>query len=283
MIRVLRPYQWIKNLLLFSPLFFSGHIVDGAYFITFVGVIVFSLGSGLGYVLNDWLDKDKDRFHPEKKNRPFCSREVSGSQVFLFSSIVAVIIALVLLKSSLSFGFVVYFSAYSILTVCYSFFLKHIVILEIFTVAFGFVLRVLAGGAVSQVEVSNWLFLTVFFIALMISIAKRITELKSLGKNIAVKHRKSQKGYSETFLNSLLWASGSITLVVYALYAVEKGSLVVFSVLPASYGIFRFIYLTDQGQGSDPIKTLFMDRQLLLTTLIFILFLALVIYGGFKF
>ena len=98
------------------------------------------------------------------------------------------------------------------------------------------------------------------------------------GKDRAVLHRKSHTGYSENHLNSMLWACGSITLVVYALYAVEHSTFVMYSVVPATYGIFRFIYLTDLGKGSDPIKTLFSDRLLLLTTMIFLLFLTLVIY-----
>ena len=113
---------------------------------------------------------------------------------------------------------------------------------------------------------------------MMISIAKRLNELKELGKDDAILHRKSQIGYSLMYLNSMLWACGSVTLVVYSLYAVEHGSLVIFSVLPASYGIFRFIYLADLGRGSDPIKTLFSDRQLLLTTLSFLFVLTFVIY-----
>ncbi len=174
--------------------------------------------------------------------------------------------------------FIYYLLGYALLTISYSLYIKKVVILEIFTIASGFVLRVMAGGALCNIEVSSWLFMTVFFIAMMISIAKRLNELKKLGKNDAVLHRKSQIGYSLNYLNSMLWACGSITLVVYALYALEHGTLVMYSILPASYGIFRFIYLTDLGKGSDPIKTLFSDRQLLLTTLIFLLFLSLIIY-----
>jgi len=277
-IKLIRPNQWIKNLLLFSPLFFSGNLLNESIFITCSGVLVFSLVSGLGYIVNDWVDKENDQFHPEKQNRPFCAGTVSGKSALILSLFLVFLIILISALSHFPLLFMIYLMAYLVLTISYSLYFKSIVILEIFVIAVGFVLRVLAGGAVSHVAISSWLFLTVFFIAMMISIAKRLNELKELGKNAAILHRKSQSGYSLTYLNSMLWACGSVTLVVYALYAVEHSKLVIFSIIPATYGIFRFIYLTDQGKGSDPIKTLFSDGQLLLTTLIFLLFLALVIY-----
>jgi len=277
-LRLLRPYQWIKNLLLFSPLFFSGNLFDKTLIITGIGVIVFCLVSGMGYVLNDWVDKKNDCHHFNKKNRPFASGALQGRHGLILSIALLVIILLILSIARPAPLFLFYLAAYAGLTLVYSLYLKQVVILEIFAVASGFVLRVLAGGAVGHVVISNWLFLTVFFIAMMISIAKRLNELKELGEKDAVLHRESQAGYSLNYLNSMLWACGSITLVVYSLYAVEHGRMVMYSVIPATYGIFRFIYLTDQGKGSDPIKTLFSDRQLLLTTLIFLFFLAFAIY-----
>lgn len=277
-LKLIRPYQWIKNLLLFSPLFFSGKIIDKHFFTTFLGVLVFSFVSGIGYMLNDWMDRETDRFHPQKKHRPFCAGTVSGYSAVITGFLLLMLVLLIGINADFSFSFHIYTCAYLCMTVSYSLYFKSIPILEIFIVALGFVIRVLAGGAINDIVVSSWLFLTVFFIALMISIAKRVNEHKELGKDDAVLHRKSQVEYSMNFLNSMLWSSGGVTLVVYALYAVERGSLVVLSVIPATYGIFRFIYLTDLGRGSDPIKTLFSDRQLLFTTLIFLMFLSIVIY-----
>ncbi|MCF6245780.1 MAG: UbiA prenyltransferase family protein [Desulfobacula sp.] len=279
-LKLIRPYQWIKNLLLFSPLFFSGHLPDKSFFITLSGVLVFCLVSGIGYIINDWMDKENDAFHPQKKSRPFCAKTISGQHAVVLVSFLILLILLISIFSNFPGSFIIYTVTYLCMTIGYSLFFKSIAILEIFAVALGFVIRILAGGAVSQVAVSSWLFMTVFFIAMMISIAKRVNELKQLGPDTAVLHRKSQHAYSLNYLNSMLWACGSITLVVYSLYSVERGALVVYSILPATYGIFRFIYLTDLGKGSDPIKTLFSDRQLLLTTTIFLLFLTLVIYNS---
>lgn len=142
----------------------------------------------------------------------------------------------------------------------------------------GFVLRVLAGGAVSSIAVSSWLFMTVFFISMLISVAKRLSEFNYLGKEKAILHRSSQSGYSIAYLTSMLWSCGAITLVVYALYVVEQGGIVVYSVLPATYGIFRFIYLADLGKAGDPVKVLFTDLQLLITALFFLIFIGITIY-----
>lgn len=276
---LVRPYQWIKNLLLFSPLFFSGNILSRQIVLTTAGVVIFCLASGLGYILNDWLDRENDKFHPQKKNRPFCAGTVSGFSAFAICVSIIGIILCTCIFVPFPFEFICYTLFYLLMTTSYSLYFKAIPTFEIFIVAIGFVIRVLAGGAVSGITVSNWLFLTVFFIALMISIAKRVNEHKELGKSEAVKHRNSQNEYSMNYLNSILWSTGGVTLVVYALYAVERGVFVVYSIIPAAYGIFRFLYLTDLGKGSDPIRTLFSDRQLLLTTLIFLIFLTIVIYN----
>lgn len=277
-VRLIRPYQWIKNLLLFSPIFFAGKVVQTTLLTVSAGVVIFCLVSSLGYLLNDWMDREKDVYHFSKKTRPFAAQTVSGRQGVLISLFLFTVTGILIVIFPPPLQFIVYLAFYTLLTCCYSLYVKNVMILEIFFVAMGFVFRVLAGGAAGGVTISSWLFLTVFFIAMMISIAKRVNELKELGAETAILHRNSQAGYSNNYLNSMLWACGSITLVVYALYAVEHETLVVYSVVPATYGIFRFIYLTDLGRGSDPIRTLFSDRQLLLTTLIFICFLTIVIY-----
>ncbi len=277
-IKLIRPYQWIKNFLVFAPLFFSGNLISSRVWQAGAGFIIFCMISALGYILNDWTDRKKDMLHPRKKYRPLCTGSVSGKSALLLSWILILACLTIIAGSKLPLRFMTYAGLYIILTMSYSLYFKSIVLLEVFIVAMGFVIRVLAGGAACGVTISSWLFLTVFFIAMMISIAKRLTELKTLGKAAAIKHRQSQAGYSADFLNSLLWSCSSIALVVYSLYALEHGKLVIFSVIPAAYGIFRFIYLTDNGKGSDPIKALFSDRQLLLTTLIFLLFLTIVIY-----
>lgn len=277
-IRLMRPYQWIKNLLLFSPLFFSGRM-DWAQILT-VGwaTVCFCLTSSLGYILNDWMDRDRDRFHHTKQNRPFSSGDIKGMEGLILVILLAVTVGGICVLSRFEPRFLMFLLLYFLLSVAYSLFTKHIVILELFSVSLGFVLRVLAGGAVSGIVISSWLFLTVFFISMLISVAKRLSEFEILGEEQAVLHRQSQAGYTRSYLQHVLWICGGITLVVYSLYVVGHGGIMVYSVLPASYGVFRFIYLTEQGRGSDPIKALFSDQQLLLTAVIFFVFLTTMIY-----
>lgn len=247
-----------------------------------LGTVCFCLMSSLGYVLNDWVDRHRDRFHHEKKNRPFSSGKINGFEGGILAVLLTVSVVMICFFSKFEHGFLFFLLLYFLLSVTYSLYTKHIVILELFSVSLCFVLRVLAGGAVSGIVISSWLFLTVFFISMLISVAKRLSEYGILGEEQAVLHRQSQAGYTRSYLQNVLWVCGGITLVVYSLYAVSHGRLIVYSVLPASYGIFRFIYLTEQGRGSDPIKALFSDRQLLLTSVLFFIFLTMVIYLKFR-
>lgn len=275
---LLRPYQWLKNSLLFAPIFFSGTINPSSIVDVSAAITCFCILSSVGYILNDWIDRKRDSFHHKKKQRPICSGKVTGFEAICLAVALICILLFTLYRFSFPKLFLLLFSLYFLLTALYSLYIKHIVILEIFAVSMGFVLRVLAGGAVSFITVSSWLFMTVFFISMLISIAKRLSEFNELGEKQAILHRGSQKGYSISYLTNMLWTCGAITLVVYALYVVDHGGIITYSVLPAAYGVFRFTYLADLGKAGDPVKVLFNDLQLLLTTIIFILFLTILIY-----
>ncbi len=275
---LMRPYQWIKNILLFAPLFFSGKNKADDFKNACYAMLCFCVCSSLGYILNDWMDREDDSYHPRKKKRPICSGKVSGTDATILSVILIIITIAFLMTFNLPKMFIHCLFLYMLLTFSYSLRIKDIVILELFAVSFGFVLRVLAGGAACSINVSSWLFMTVFFISVMISVAKRISEFDVLGHDQAILHRKSQKGYSLSFLKNLLWTCGGISLVVYALYVVERSGLIVYSVLLASYGVFRFMYTAEDGRAGDPVKLLFKDHQLLLVTIIFLLFMWMAIY-----
>jgi len=277
-INLMRPYQWLKNILLLAPVFFAGGIISESIIDVFAAIACFCLLSSIGYIFNDWMDRKRDSFHPYKKHRPICSGKVSGLESICLSVALFIATIIILLESTFPHLFFIMLLLYFLLTASYSVYIKHIVILEIFAVSMGFVLRVLAGGAVSSIIVSSWLFMTVFFISMLISIAKRLSEFNDLGKEKAILHRGSQNGYTISFLTNMLWACGGVTLVVYALYVVGHGGIVVYSVLPATYGIFRFIYLADMGKAGDPVKVLFTDIQLLATTLFFLVFIGITIY-----
>ncbi len=275
---LIRPYQWVKNLLLFAPLFFSGNTAIKSLFLVCLATVCFSIVSSLGYILNDWVDRERDLHHFQKKKRPFCTGAVNGFDAICLSVFLLLLLSVISLMAGFSKNFWLIIVIYLALTISYSLYLKHVVILEIFIISMGFVIRVFAGGAACGINISSWLFLTVFFLSVLISVAKRLAEFNLLGDKTAVLHRKSQKGYTRTYLQNLQWACGCISLVVYSLYVVEHRGIIIYSIIPAAYGVFRFIYLTDQGKGGDPIKTMVEDRQLVLTTLVFLLFLSVTIY-----
>jgi len=276
-IRLLRPYQWIKNILLFTPLFFSARISLNLIITVSGALFCFCLTSSLGYILNDWMDRNRDKNHPVKCARPFCAGLITGMEALVLWGLIFILLIFCISLFTFPVGFLICLIAYFFLSVTYSLYLKHIVIFEIFVVAMGFVLRVMAGGAVANIVISDWLFMTVFFMSMLISVAKRKTELQILAKRASI-HRESLKSYTLPYLTNLLWTLGGVTLVSYALYTVEKGNGLVYSLLPATYGVIRFFYLTDNARGGDPIRALFGDAQLLIVTLLFFTFLGLKIY-----
>jgi decaprenyl-phosphate phosphoribosyltransferase len=267
---VIRPYQWIKNILVFAPMFFGGKFADTDLLLHAAGAaFMFSIAASTGYVFNDWMDRKEDRNHPKKSTRPFASEILNGKDaIFLGLILLSILIgmSLFLLPHYLLLTCVY---AYFLMSVLYSSYFKRITLLEIYIVSFFFVMRVLAGGLATGTFISNWLFATVFFLSLLITVAKRKTEIMVIGKD-SVNHRVSLQHYPVSYLDHLLWIAGGVSIVTYALYTVEKGQLLVFSLIPATYGITRFIMLTDKGDGGDPILALVKDSHLIIATLIFL-------------
>ena len=274
-VTLIRPYQWIKNGLVLAPVLFAGKITNGRLFLESVAAaLMFCATASLGYVLNDWIDRKQDAQHPTKCNRPIPSGDLGFRDILLLGALLLSVIFFFSFNFLPNLKLSLCLFAYIIMTLAYSLGLKKIACLEIFLIAFFFVLRVLAGGFATGIQISNWLFSTVFFLALLITIAKRKSEILTLGPG-AVNHRKSLAQYSLPFLNHFLWAMACVSLVTYALYTVENGHNLVYSILPATYGVIRFLMLTENGKGGDPILTLIKDPHLVISTMVF---LALVCY-----
>jgi len=275
---VIRPYQWIKNVLVFAPVFFGGKLADMGLLMYAAGAaLMFCIAASTGYVFNDWMDRKDDRNHPTKRMRPFASGILTGKDAILLGLILLAILigmSLLLLPHYLLLTCVY---AYFLMSVLYSSYFKRIALLEIYIVSFFFVMRVLAGGLATDIYISNWLFSTVFFLSLLITVAKRKTEIMVIGKDV-MNHRVSLQHYPVSYLDHLLWTAGGVSIVTYALYTVEKGQLLVFSLIPATYGITRFIMLTNKGDGGDPILALVKDSHLIIATLIFLTIICSNIY-----
>jgi len=269
-VAVIRPYQWIKNILVFAPMFFGGKFADMGLLLHAAGAaFMFSIAASTGYVFNDWMDRREDRNHPTKRMRPFASGILNGKDALFLGFLLLCILTGMSLLVLHQYLLLTCVYAYFLMSLLYSSYFKRISLLEIYIVSFFFVMRVLAGGLATGTLVSNWLFATVFFLSLLITVAKRKTEIMVIGKE-SVNHRVSLQHYPVSYLDHLLWAAGGVSIVTYALYTVENGQLLVFSLMPATYGITRFIMLTNKGDGGDPILALVKDSHLIIATLIFL-------------
>ena len=276
---VIRPYQWIKNVLVFAPVFFGGKLFDTAIIIqASLATCMFCIAASIGYVFNDWVDRKEDRNHPTKRMRPFASKSLSGKDAIWLTILLASIligISIVLVNKYL---LLICIYTYLFISILYSAYLKKIVLLEIYIVSFFFVMRVLAGGIATGIHISNWMFATTFFLSILISVAKRKTEIMIIGESNMKNHRATLQFYSMDYMDHFLWASGVISIVTYALYTVEKGQFLVYSLIPAIYAITKFIMITDEGRGGDPILTLVKDTHLIMATLTFLAIISCNIY-----
>jgi len=276
-IKLLRPHQWAKNLLLLFPLFFAGKLFDPAARSTILpSLLSFSLAASCCYIINDIMDRETDKNHHSKKNRAIARGDIS----IPFAVILAFFLYLtaMLVASSVSRRFEGFLIIYLLVSFAYTFFFKNIVLVDIFFIAFGFLIRVLAGGEAFRVIVTNWLFLTVFMVSLLLSAGKRLGELVSLGDD-AHKHRKILLEYSYSFLDGLLWFSAASALVTYALYTLDREHGLFYTVPLAAFGLVRYIYIVKQGKG-DPTEALLFDKQILSVGIMWALMIGFIIYAN---
>ena len=219
-IRELRIKHWVKNLFLFAAPFFGGVLFkDSTLYLALPAFVSFSLCASAVYIINDIVDIKKDLLHPKKSQRPVASGAISKKNAVLIALMLTVTSSFISFRISPNFfGLIV---LYFLIQMAYSIYLKHIAVADIFCIASGFVIRVLAGGAAFNVDVSRWLFITMFMIALMLAAGKRIGEAVLLNEN-AQAHRKSLDFNFVTTLNEIFLISAAGSLIAYALYTVEQ-------------------------------------------------------------
>jgi len=283
--KLFRIPQWIKNLFVFVPLIFSQNLLKSNYLlITLFAFLIFSLASSLVYVVNDIVDIEADKAHPQKKNRPLASGKISVKSALTSAIILAIVITFTLFFPNLHFAFTV--AAYFLLNIFYSFVLKQIVLLDIFSIAAGFMLRVLAGAFVINVEISSWLILTTMFISLFLGIMKRRTELVlSENDNVAVT-RKVLVHYSKEFTDQMATVAAAAVIICYALYTVATRTVNVFETENLIYttpfvvfGIFRYMYLAYMNkQGENTTEVLIKDLSMILNIILYVLVTTFIIY-----
>jgi 4-hydroxybenzoate polyprenyltransferase len=285
LLAALRPRQWTKNGLLFIALAFTLNLQATPLVLrTLAGFVCFCALSSAGYLLNDVLDVEADRSHPTKRLRPIAAGQVSiGVAVGL-----GIALAIIGLAGSFLIGllFGVLALAYALETAVYSTTLKHIVLLDIFGLAFGFVLRAAAGAVAIDVPISPWLYIATLLGALLIALGKRRTELETLGVEAAVGHRRNLESYSIEFIDQLILVISSAALMTYALYTfsaenLPKNHSMMLTIPVVLYGLFRYLFLVREGDiGAAPEDLLFRDRPLMAAVVVWALLAVILLYLG---
>ena len=281
----LRPAQWTKNLLVFAGLIFSqGFLQPGLIGRVVLAFLVFCVLSGSMYLVNDVLDAERDRSHPQKRHRPVASGRLRPGVAMAAGVGLLVLACAAAFALSLRFGIVAL--SYAALLTAYSAGLKHVVILDALIIAAGFVLRALAGVVVIDAEFSHWLLLCTILLALFLTFGKRRHEILLL-EGGAADHRPILEEYSPQFLDQMIAVVTASTLMAYALYTIspETAAKLGTTQLPLTipfvlYGIFRYLYLLYRHDlGGNPSEHLLTDRALLLDVALWAAVVVLLLYG----
>lgn len=284
-LRLLRPEQWAKNTFLLIPAFFAGGLLEPSVFCRLVvSFVCFSGMASSIYILNDYRDIESDQQHPTKCKRPLAAGEVHPTVALLAMGMMAT--GALLVAWWLNPYFFGTLLGYAALNVAYSFGLKHVSILDILIVAFGFLLRTVAGGVVAEVPISQWLVIMIFLLALFLALAKRRDDLL-LGKSSGRLMRKSVKNYTLEYVNACLTMLAGIIIVSYLMYTISDevvgrlGNHLYFTSIFVIAGMMRYlqISLVENNSGS-PTKLLYTDRFIQLTLLAWLMSFFVLIYFG---
>ncbi len=286
--KLLRLPQWIKNFFVFVPLLFSRHLFyQHDFLLTLFGFILFCFTSSIVYVINDIIDVEADKAHPVKKLRPLPSGKISKNSAVVLAVIFALAVGFSLFYVNKFFFWCIL--SYFILNVFYSFSFKHIVLLDIFSIAAGFMLRVIAGALIINVEISSWLILTTMFVSLFLAIMKRQSELKLFQKTESISTRKVLESYSLDFTNQMATIAASGVIICYALYTVSSRTVSIFRTDNLIYttpfvvfGIFRYMYLVHMSQkGENTTEIMITDVPMIINVLLYVLSTISIVYKFF--
>lgn len=284
---LIRPRQWVKNLFLFAPLIFSKHLFEEGFLATeALGFVVFCLLSSTVYVINDIADREADKLHPVKRSRPIASGHISprrglGIALVLFSWAAAIGIFL-------NGPFQIAALLYLVLNVLYSVLLKHVILVDVFVIAAGFMLRVLAGAFVIQVEVSHWLVLCTLFVSLFLAVSKRRGELFLVQQSNETAGREVLREYDVAFIDQMITITASGMAISYALYTVAERTVMIFktenlifTTVFVLFGIFRYLYLVKKKKTDDnPTLILLGDSVMMMNIAAWFVSCIVIIYSA---
>lgn len=280
----LRPRQWTKNVLLLAGIVFGRRLFDlHALAEAGLAFVVFCVLSGVVYLLNDVADRDQDRGHPLKMHRPVASGALSVTAAVGIAGVLGV--GGLAGAALLGWRFFALSATYVVMFALYSAYLKHFAIVDVLVIALGFVLRAAAGAVAVNVEISHWLLVCTFLLALFMALAKRRHELVLLA-DVASLHRRSLGEYEPGLLDQMIAITAAAALIAYVLYTTSSetelrfGTQLLGLTIPFPvYGIFRYLYLVHRRDGGgSPIDLLLLDRPLLACVTLWALLAVSIIY-----
>lgn len=285
-LRALRPHQWVKNVFVFAPLVFSRNLTEPDVVLrSLLAFAAFSAVASSIYLVNDIADYERDRVHPKKRHRPIAAGKVRRGTAMVMSAALAAGGLALAWGLNLQTGATI--SVYGVMNLAYSFRLKHVVLLDVFIIAAGFLLRVTSGAFAIEVGISPWLLVCTFFIALFLAFCKRRHELVSLGDDAAA-HRGILAHYSTPFIDKMVSSLASMTVMSYALYTIDPrvvtrlGTDGLVITLPlVLFGIYRYLYLVHHRQmGGSPTEVVLKDRSVQAILLLYLGTAVWLIYFG---
>lgn len=275
----LRPAQWIKNGFVAAPLVFADDLADArAVLLTLGAVVAFCLASSGTYLLNDVLDREADRLHPRKRLRPVASGALSVRAALAAS--VALVATSLTLAAVLNWRFLICVIAYLVITVTYTLWMKHEVILDVMGIAAGFVVRVVAGAVVIDVQPSPWILICTGLLAMLLGFGKRRHETILLDDSDRSGHRKVLADYSIGFLDAMLVSTATLTIGAYAVYTAAGGTTtwMVLTLPVVAYGVFRYVWLLlERHLGGSPTEIAWSDRPIQASVILWVAVAALVL------
>jgi 4-hydroxybenzoate polyprenyltransferase len=280
----MRPKQWAKNLFLFAGIIFALKLLEIELLFKVIAAFACFCGvSGSVYILNDILDCEKDKTHPEKCKRPIASGRLQ-IKVALIAFVVVLVISL-LLSLMLGSHFFIVSIVYFVINVFYSFYLKNIAILDVFTIAIGFVLRAIAGAIVISVEISPWLLICTMFLSLFLALCKRRNEIVTMENN-ATAHRFVLKNYTPELLDQWISIMTPSTLMAYVLYTISPNvqqkfhtEHLIYTIPFVLFGIFRYLYLVHKKNlGGIPEVIILTDIPMIINMFLWVCAVLIILY-----
>lgn len=285
-LRLLRPTQWVKNAFLFAPLIFSKHLFEPAFFrLEAFACGCFCIVSSIIYIVNDIADREADKLHPIKRKRPIPSGALSVVQAISVAGILLVI--LLAASPLLNAHFWLAAGLYAALNLAYSYWLKRVVLLDVFIIAAGFMLRVLAGVFAIEVVISPWLILCTLFVSVFLAISKRRGEVMLSTTTRAFSTRPVLREYDVAFIDQIMTIAASGMAISYALYTVAERTVLtfgtdnlIFTTVFVLFGVFRYIFLMrDRKKDDNPMHLLLSDLPMVINVIAWFVACVLIIYS----